>query len=45
LNDIKQARQANFNSSRSNDYKMFVDWALTGAIRLCGQSTDYLMPF
>jgi N-sulfoglucosamine sulfohydrolase len=45
LNDIKQAKQANFNSSRSNDYKMFVDWALTGAIRLCGQSTDYLMPF
>ena len=45
LNEIRQARQANVGSGRSKDYKMFIDWALTGAIRLCGQSTDYLMPF
>jgi len=45
LHDIKKARQANYNSRRSNDYKMFIDWALTEALRLCGQRTDYLMTF
>jgi N-sulfoglucosamine sulfohydrolase len=45
LMEIKKARQANFNSNRSNDYKMFIDWALTESMRNCGQDTDYLMSF
>jgi len=42
---IKAARQANFTSKRHKDYKMFIDWALTAALRACGMETDYLMKF
>ncbi len=42
---IKKARQANFESQRHKDYKMFIDWALTGSLRSCGVETDYLMKF
>ncbi len=45
LGEIREARQANLSSSRTKDYRMFIDWALTETLRLCGQSTDYLMPF
>ncbi|MBE0536960.1 MAG: sulfatase-like hydrolase/transferase [Phycisphaerae bacterium] len=42
---IEAARAANFESQRHKDYKMFIDWALTGAIRACGVQTDYLITF
>ncbi len=42
---IKKARQANASSKRHKDYKMFIDWALTGLLRSCGVETDYLMKF
>ena len=45
LEKIKKARQANFQSQRHKDYKMFIDWALTGLLRSCGVETDYLMKF
>jgi hypothetical protein len=42
---IKKARQANASSKRHKDYKMFIDWALTGSLRSCGVKADYLMKF
>lgn len=45
LREITRARQQNFNSERSGDYKMFIDWALTESMRRCDQDTDYLMKF
>lgn len=42
---IAAARQANVQSDRHPDYKMFIDWALTYALRLCGRPTDYLITF
>ncbi len=42
---IKKARQANASSKRHKDYKMFIDWALTGLLRSCGVEADHLMKF
>jgi arylsulfatase A-like enzyme len=43
VENITAARQANFASKRSQDYRMFIDWALTGSLQACGVQTDYLM--
>jgi hypothetical protein len=45
LEEIMEARQENYDSERSQDYKMFIDWALTKSMRCCGQDVDYLMKF
>lgn len=45
VEQIKTARNANFQSKRHKDYKMFIDWALTAALRTCGVETEYLMKF
>ncbi|MBN1126719.1 MAG: sulfatase-like hydrolase/transferase [Sedimentisphaerales bacterium] len=42
---IRAARDANFESNRNNDYKMFIDWALTYVLRYCGIEAEYLMKF
>jgi len=45
LDKIEKARKANVSSRRHKDYRMFIDWALTGLLRSCGARADYLMKF
>jgi len=45
LDRIAAARRANAQSDRNPDYKMFIDWALTYALRNCGRRAEYLVPF